>query len=291
MKLSSFLPIRRLAILGPGLLGGSIGLAAHERKLAKEIVVWGRRKQSALEAVKCKAAHRVAQTPLEAVYQADLVILCTPVNVMPQLVKEFQSNLPTHSILTDVGSAKYQVSKKITQILNKRSTYIGSHPMAGAEKDGISAARADLFDGTVCILTPETQSHLSEVKKLSAFWEAIGCRTRILTPATHDQIVSSISHLPHLTAAALMNLVGKRRKKAVDFIGNGFRDMTRIASGPPEMWAQIALNNRNEIQLCIDELIEELKGLRKLLAKTSEKDLSAYLGKAKKLRDKLKQRF
>jgi cyclohexadieny/prephenate dehydrogenase len=289
--MSSFKPFQRIAIIGPGLLGGSIGMAVRKRKLAKEVVAWGRRIESAREAVKRRAADVAAETPAEAVKGADLVIICTPVGSMQSLAREMKPKLAKGCIVTDVGSTKYDVVKHLSHILSGKACFIGSHPMAGAERDGIQAARANLFDGSVCILTPLPRTRTAPLKRLADFWQALGCQLRSTTPAEHDEIVAYISHLPHLTAAALVNLVGHRKAEAYNFIGNGFRDMTRIASGPAEMWTEIAMSNHEEIRRCTDRLIEELETIRRSLANRSDIELRAYLRRAKQQRDDLKHRF
>lgn len=147
-----FMPplIRQLTLLGPGLLGGSLGLAVKRRKLARKVVIWGRRLESAEAAVRRGAADRVALTPGEAVQGSDLIILCTPVGAMPVIAREFRSKLAKGALVTDVASTKYDIVKQLSVILAGRATYIGSHPMAGAEKEGIQAARSNLFEGATC---------------------------------------------------------------------------------------------------------------------------------------------
>jgi len=291
MKSTRAKPFRRVAILGPGLLGGSLGLAIRRRKLAAEVVAWSRRVEAGREAVARGAADRVVATPAEAVKGADLVLLCTPVGAMPSLAREMRSRLGRRCIVTDVGSTKYEVVKQLSTILAGRAAYIGSHPMAGAEKDGLRSARADLFEGAVCILTPLPRSKSATIQRLGDFWQSLGCTLKTTTPAQHDEIVAYISHLPHLAAAALVNLVLHRRPDAFDFIGNGFRDMTRIACGPAEMWSEIALSNRDEIRRCVDRMIEELETVRRHVANVSALELRTYLRKAREQRSDLKHRF
>jgi cyclohexadieny/prephenate dehydrogenase len=284
-------PFRRIAILGPGLLGGSIGRAAVRYKLAREVVMWGRRIESSRAAVRLKAATFAAVTPQEAVQGADLVVLCTPVGAMPELARSFRSKLLKGAIVTDVGSTKYEIVKQLSTILAGRATFIGSHPMAGSEKDGLEASRADLFEGSVCILTPLPRTRTIPLVRLTEFWEALGCSMRSCSPAAHDEIVAYISHLPHLVAAALVNLVNRRNDGAFDFIGNGFRDSTRIAGGPAEMWSEIVLSNQEEIRRSLDLMIEELETIRRDVANSSLLDLRTYLRQAKQKREELKHRF
>lgn len=283
--------IRQIAILGPGLLGGSIGLAVRKRKLANQVIVWGRRIESAQAAVKREAADKIAMTPKEAVRNADIIILCTPVGVMSELAKDFRSELRRDSIVTDVASTKYDIVKQLSTILSGKTTYIGSHPMAGGEKEGLMAAHANLFKGSVCILTPQLKTKKAPLQKLAAFWEKLGCRIRMVSPIKHDELVAHISHLPHLVAAGMMNLIHHRKSESFDFIGNGFRDVTRIAAGSPEMWSEIVRNNREEIRRALDLMIEELENIRRHLINVSDAELKVYLRQAKQKRDELDHQF
>ena len=275
---------QKLAILGPGLLGGSIGLAARKHRAAGRIVVWGRRVEAAREAVKRGAAHEMALTPAEAVRGADLVILCTTVEAMPSVAREMRPGLKRGALVTDVGSTKYDVVRQVGAILAGRATWIGSHPMAGGEREGFRAARADLFERATCLITPLPRSRPAAVARLVAFWEALGGRVASLSPVQHDEVVALISHVPHLAAAALVNLVSRRKSPALDCVGNGFRDMTRIAAGSPDMWTGIVMSNREEIRRGLEALIEELETLRREVANGSAAELRALLGRAREVR-------
>lgn len=279
---------RQLTLLGPGLLGGSIGLAARKRKIAKKVVMWGRRLESAEVAVRQGAADWAAPTLGEAVRGADLVVLCTPVGSMVKLTREFRSELTPKTLVTDVASTKNNIVKQLSKILMCKAPYIGSHPMAGAEREGLQSARSTLFEGAVCILTPQSRVHKMEMKRLADFWRALGCRIRVMTPAEHDKRVAYISHVPHLVAAAMVNGVSRRKASAFDCIGNGFRDMTRIASGSAEMWSEIVLSNRKEIQQCVGYLMEELEIVRRYITHASEPELRAYLRRARRWREKFR---
>ena len=281
---------QKLAILGPGLLGGSIGLAARKRRVAVRVVVWGRRVEAAREAVKRGVAHEMALTPADAVRGADLVVLCTTVEAMPAVAKAMRPGLKRGALVTDVGSTKYDVVRHLCVILTGRATWIGSHPMAGGEREGLRAARADLFEKATCLITPLPRSRPVAVARLAAFWEALGGRVTSLSPAQHDEVVALVSHVPHLAAAALVNLVSRRKPSALDCVGNGFRDMTRIAAGSPDMWTGIVMSNREEIRRGIKMLIEELEGLGREIANASSGELRAFLGRAKEIRNGLRHR-
>lgn len=284
-KASSF---RRVAILGPGLLGGSLGLALRRHRLAREVVIWGRRGEVARQAVACRAAHRAASSPEDAVRGADLVILCTPAETMSELVRGFRSHLRRGALVTDVGSTKREVVRRLSALLAGRAVYIGSHPMAGGERDGLAAARPNLFEGSLCILTPRARTPTAALQRLAELWEAIGCRVRTVPPARHDAITARISHAPHLAAAALINMVAHDDPGALDFIGNGFRDMTRIAGGPAEMWTGIVLSNSENIRGALGALIRELEAVRRDIARGSKSRLLAFLRQAREHRNRLR---
>ncbi len=281
-------PFRRVAILGPGLLGGSLGLALRRQRLAREVVIWGRRGEVARQAVACRAAHRAAPSPEEAVRGADLVVLCTPVETMPELARVFRRHLRRGVLVTDVGSTKREVARRLSALLAGRAIYIGSHPMAGGERDGLAAARPNLFEGSVCFLAPRPRTPTAALQRLAKMWEAVGCRVRAVSPSRHDAIAARISHAPHLAAAALVNMVARDDPGALDFIGNGFRDMTPIAGGPAEMWAGIVMSNPGNIRDALGALIRELEAVRCDIARGSKPRLLAFLRQAREQRARLR---
>ncbi len=273
----------KLTILGPGLLGGSIGLAARHRKVAGRVVVWARRPEAADQAYKLGAADEATTDLSRATDGADLIVLAVPIGAMPALAKQ----LPATAVVTDVGSVKYTIVNTLTHLLPK---FVGSHPMTGSEQAGIEAARRDLFDGAVCIVTPREDTDPAALKRVFEFWKSLGCQVRTLAPLQHDEIVARISHLPHLVAAAVVNVVCSDGAHPLNFVGPGFKDFTRIASGPPEMWTEIAVENREEIARALDALMDELGKLRAALKNADAIELRAMLKRAKHYRDELRFR-
>lgn len=271
-------------------MGGSIGLAARRRRIARRITVWGRRPEAAHDAVAAGAAHEAAATPADAVRGADLILLCTTVEAMPRVARAMRPGLARGALVTDVGSTKRDVVRRVGALLAGCATWIGSHPMAGGEREGLRAARADLFKGATCIVTPTSDSPAHGLRRIREFWEALGGRSVVMSPAEHDAVVALVSHVPHLAAAALVNVVGRGNPAALRCAGNGFRDMTRIASGSPEMWAGIARSNRTEIRRGLGKLIAELQGFARELTDGSGERVRARLNRAKALRDDLKSR-
>jgi len=282
--------LRKLTILGPGLLGGSIGLAARHRKVAERVVVWARRPDAADEAYKLGAADQTARDVKQAVADADLVVLATPISAMRPLVEQMKHALPRGCVVTDVGSVKYAVVNALTDALDGVARFVGSHPMAGSEQSGIEAARRDLFDGAVCIVTPREDTDKAALQVVYDFWKALGCAVRTLDPVEHDEIVARISHLPHIVAAAVINVVCSDGDHPLNFVGPGFKDFTRIASGPHEMWTEICLENREEIGRALEALIEELGKMRAALENADAVELHAMLKRAKHFRDELRFR-
>jgi prephenate dehydrogenase len=275
--------LRKLTILGPGLLGGSIGLAARHRKIAGRVAVWARRQEAADEAYKIGAADEATTDLFRATDGADLTVLAVPIGAMPALAKQ----LPATAVVTDVGSVKYTIVNTLSHLLPK---FVGAHPMAGSEQAGLEAARRELFDNGVCIVTPRDDTDKAALNLVFDFWKSIGCQVRTLGPQQHDEIVARISHLPHLVAAAVVNVVCSDGAHPLNFVGPGFKDFTRIASGPPDMWTEIAIENRQEISRALDALIDDLGRLRAALENADAIELRAMLKRAKHYRDELRFR-
>jgi len=252
-----------VAILGPGLIGGSLALALAERGLAKRLMIYARSPRALDEIRLASVDAELTGNPSEAVADADIVILCVPIEAMAGLTHEFREALKPGAFVTDVGSVKGSVVRDLEPLLENHALWIGSHPMAGSERNGFAAARADLFEGATVILTPTPQTPREAQRRGEKFWTALGANLAILSPEKHDQMVAAISHIPHLIAAALVN-------HAVTFgdlalAGGGFRDTTRIASGSPELWTEIFLANSEATSLQARHLIAQLIDLETAL--------------------------
>lgn len=281
---------RQLTILGPGLLGGSIGLAARHRKVAQRVVIWARRPDAADEAWKLGAADEATTDLRKATHDADLLVLATPIGTMAPLAQQFASYLTPGCVVTDVGSVKYPVVTALSATLHGRARFVGSHPMAGSEQAGIEAARRELFEKAVCIVTPTDETDKDALELVYEFWKDIGCQVRTLSPTEHDEIIARVSHLPHVVAAAVVNVVCNDGAHPLNFVGPGFKDFSRIASGPPEMWTEICQQNRQEIGRALDAVIAELGKLRAALENNDGVELKAMLKRAKHFRDELRFR-
>src|SRR5215210_7727403 len=193
---------KRLSIIGVGLLGGSIGLATKSAAMGCHLVGYGHRRETLDKALASGTIDEAAGTIAEAVQGADLVILCTPVGLFRRNLADIAGSLAKGAIVTDVGSTKRSVVKAAAELLPKHASFVGSHPMAGSEKRGVEFARADLFQGARCILTPNESTDADAINSVEQFWQALGMRTTRLSPADHDRLVCDISHLPHALAAS-----------------------------------------------------------------------------------------
>jgi prephenate dehydrogenase len=279
---------RKITIIGVGLLGGSIGLAVRRRKLAREVAGFVRRPASLKDCERAGALDYATTDLLAAVSGADLVILCTPLAQMRALTEQFLPALKRGAIVTDVGSVKADVVRELEALVAKVGAhFVGSHPMAGGEKMGVLASRADLYVSAACVVTPTKKSNAAAVRKIEQFWKSLGALTLRLDAAKHDLLVSRTSHLPHVTAAALASLVlnPASPKPQAALCANGFRDTTRIASGSPEMWRDIALANRKNLSQSVDAFVAELKKFQAALKRGDAKAIEQFFLTAKQRRD------
>ena len=279
-----------IAIIGTGLIGGSIGLALKERRLASSVIGVGHRKVSINKALKINAIDEGTLKVEEAVKQADIVILATSVSLIPDYAKKIIPLMKKSAILTDVGSTKdYIVSQVNNEIKiksdGKNLNFIGAHPLAGSEHRGIGSARSDLFEGSVCVLTPTSDNSKRCITKLSNMWKALGAEISIMTSAKHDEILAFVSHLPHFVASSLTSVIGKKHWK---FASSGLRDTTRIASGDPELWLSISKQNKKEIIEALKCFSEEVKCTINDLERGKDNKILEKLKKAKTARDKKK---
>ncbi len=279
----------KITIVGVGLLGGSLGLAVKHRRLARQVAGYVRREASIKDCEKAGAVDFATTDLPAAVWDADLVILCTPLAQMRSLVKQLLPALKRGTIVTDVGSVKASVVKDVELLIEKAGAhFVGSHPMAGAEQAGISAARADLFECAMCVVTPTKRTHRAALRQVEQFWKSVGGRLLSLTPEMHDALVSRSSHLPHVVAATLAASVldPKHSKQQAALCATGFRDTTRVASGSPEMWRDIALANRAQLRGALDEFVRELQRVQKILRRGKAAEVEDLFQTAKERRDR-----
>lgn len=263
------------------------------------VCLWGRRDQAVADA-RDSGVKEASADLAESVRGADLIILASPVGAMAQILTAVAAESDLSGVLiTDVGSVKVAPLDQLRKITQETGAiYIGSHPMAGSEQAGIRAAKADLFQGAACVITPDLDDSLAlqeqnyeehyeeRVSQLMSFWESIGCRCHRTSAIQHDEVMARISHLPHMLAS-VGALVGLRYPDFAELAGNGLRDTTRVASGHPAMWAEIMLSNRDAMKAPIEESIKHLREMLALLENSSEEELTDVLDQAKQLRDQL----
>ncbi len=279
---------KKVSLIGVGLLGGSLGLALKRRRLAESVVGFVRRAASIAESESLGAVDHATRNLQSAVTGAELIVFCTPLAQMRPLAERMLPFLKPGVIITDVGSVKGKLVQDLETLFSRaRAHFIGSHPLAGGEKTGVAEARAELFTNAVCVITPTRRSNKAALLKVEALWRSAGSRLVRLTPEAHDELVSRSSHLPHVLAAQLANFVLSAdwpREQAM-LCANGFRDTTRVASGSPEMWRDIALANRENLVRALAIFTERLNEFRRALKTGNHRAVSKFFEQAKDRRD------
>lgn len=270
----------KVAIVGTGLIGGSLALAIKKRGLAREIVGVSRHKKS-LSLAKRRGAIDSGSQDLAIIKGADLVIISTPVDIILNLAPKIRAFLKRECIVTDVGSTKEQIVKKLEKIF---PNFVGSHPLAGSEKRSIANAQALLFRDSLCLLTPTKRTNKKALRKMDILWKKVGARTLFLNPGTHDRVLAFVSHLPHIAAFSLIDAVPADFLK---FGSGGLKDTTRIAASDSELWAEIFLSNRKNILQAIKILEKNISRINSLIKTKDKKKLSVILKRAKEKREVL----
>lgn len=280
--------IQRLAVVGVGLLGGSLALAARAQGLAREIVGVGRDRGRLEAPLRAGAVDRVTTSVAEGVRDADVIVLAATVLANERLLGEVWGAMAPGALVTDVGSTKRGIVSAAERLAaGQPRAFVGSHPMAGSEQSGFGVARADLFRGATVIVTPTDASDPAAVKGVTALWEALGARVSVLDPDTHDRVVAAISHLPHVAAWALIDAVGRFEPGALAFAARGFKDTTRIAASDPAMWTDILLGNRDAIVASLAAFRRALDDLEGLVTAGDRAGIEALLARMKAQREGL----
>ena len=257
------------------MLGGSVGLAVRQRLPGCRVIGCGPNDKHLIEAKSRGAVEEWTLDLAQAVEHADAVIVCTPVGVMPAVFSAIAARLKPSAIVSDVGSTKASVAAAGEQFLGRQ--FVGSHPMAGSEKAGIAAARADLLPGATCVVTPTPASDAAVVERVCAFWQALGMNIIQHDPAEHDRLVALVSHLPHAVAAAVVAI---QEPGSLALHGKGFLDATRIAAGDSALWADILMHNRENMIQSLDLLMDELANFSLILQSDDTDALRQWLDRA-----------
>jgi prephenate dehydrogenase len=276
--------ITTLTIVGVGLIGGSIGLAAKRRGLVERVVGVGRQPDSLDRARAVGAIDEGCLDLAAALRQADVAVFCTPVDRIAEQVLTGAASCPPGALLTDAGSTKAAIVAAVDGRLPPGVAFVGSHPLAGSEKRGPEHADADLFQDRLTVVTPTRHSDPAAVERTVAFWRALGSRVRLLSPEEHDQALALTSHLPHLVAAALAGILPPELR---DLTATGFRDTTRVAAGDPSLWTGIFAQNRAAVLAALQTLAGRLAEFRSALEDGDRQALDTLLAQAKKVRDAL----
>ncbi len=253
----------KAVIIGPGLIGGSLGLAMKAESLADHVVGVGRRQCSLDAAIRVGAIDEGTLDANVAVGDADLVVLATAVGLAPRQAADLLPRMRSSAVVTDVGSVKRSICDAVAECFKdatKGVCFVGGHPLAGSEQRGVEAARADLFREAICILTPDrrTDPELKAARTVRSLWEAVGSRVLEMTPERHDRLLAQVSHLPHVVAAALVNAISD---EALEIAGRGFLDTTRVASGDAGLWVDICLANQQQLSLALRAFSDETRTL------------------------------
>jgi prephenate dehydrogenase len=275
----------RVAILGGGLLGGSLALALRRNFPGLPVSLWARRAETVVEA-RARGIEAATHDLAEAVEGADLVVLSTPVGAMAGVLAAAQTaGMSREALVTDVGSVKAAPHRSLRPLIAAGGgRFIGSHPMAGSEQGGIGAAAAGLFEGAACLLTDDEAVGEPFAGRLERFWRALGCRVAWLGADEHDALVGRISHFPHLVAAVAAKVALEHVADA-RFGGGGLRDTTRVAGGNPAMWAEIVIENREALRGVVRRGIDELTEMLAMLEAGDQEAVRRWLEVAKELRD------
>jgi prephenate dehydrogenase len=275
---------RKVAVIGVGLIGGSLAKAIKKNKLAKEVVGVSQGQQTLNSAITDGAIDQGYHDVSKAVANADLVILAAPVGIIEGMLSTIGPHLRRGCIVTDVGSSKKSVVYAAQKFLPNTVYFVGSHPLAGSEKVGIKNASAELFQGATCIMTPTETTHRLAKERVKLLWSKVGAQVKFMSPEEHDKALGYVSHLPHMVAFALMAAVPN---EFLPYAAQGLKDTTRIAASSPQMWNDIALSNKKVVVNAIDEVVKNLSVIRKAISTNDQKTLLNVLKDAKTKRDSL----
>ncbi len=274
------LPFKRIGIYGVGLLGGSLGLALKASSLDVEITGIGRSEERLQMALDKGVIDSFTCDPGSVSPLLDALVLCTPVRLAPTALISTLPSLTDDAVITDVGSTKNMLVRACEAAAGERF-FVGSHPMAGSHKTGVCAARADLFDNKICVVTETEHSNAPSVDAIAQLWELIGMRVIRMSPDEHDRLAAHSSHLPHIIAAAMCHAASTQGKDIEMLLGDGFRDSTRIALGDPDMWVDICIENREPILSAIESLQSVLSDFYEAIDAADENAIRDFLTEAR----------
>jgi prephenate dehydrogenase len=280
--------LQRLTVIGVGLIGSSFALKLKQLGLVDEVVGCGRNRDNLIRAIELGVIDRAESDPTLAVADADLVILAVPLGSIAPIYKRIQPYLSRNAIVTDVGSAKASVISEIAGLLGEcPANFVPGHPIAGRERSGVEAADSELYQQHRVILTPLTHTNTEAITQVSQLWQAVGAQVSMMTASYHDEVFAATSHLPHLLAFALVDMLNEHPElgNVFQYTAGGFRDFTRIASSDAAMWRDIAIQNHSAILKWLEAYQAELDKLAELLKKQDATELHQLFTAAKTARD------
>lgn len=273
---------KQMTVIGVGLMGGSLAIAAKRAGMVKTVVGYSKRRGDMYKAISMGVLDRCCLTLPRAVEEADLVVLATPVGTFEPLAKAMSGYLKKGAIVTDVGSVKGDLVSRIEKHIPDHAMFVGGHPMVGLQKSGVSSALPNFFDHSTLILTPTSKTDPAATRKVAQLWKGVGAKVVEMDPHKHDQIMSVVSHLPHFLAYASMELFNHSRaaQNALPYAAGGLRDFTRIAKSSPEMWHDIFRLNKETLFAALDSYQAILESFKKAIitAKPREEGRSQYEG-------------
>ncbi len=275
---------RKVAIVGVGLIGGSIGLALRQRGLAQQVVGIGRRQSSLDRALACQAIDEASTELDEGVAGAELVVVATPVAAVADHVCQALAAVPEDCLVTDAGSTKGAICAAVESRLQDAGRFVGSHPLAGDHRTGPEHARGDLLEGKTVVVTPTQSTPAETIAKVELFWQNLGARVTKLAPVEHDEALAATSHLPHLMASAL---AAATPEEWLALAATGWADTTRVAAADPELWTQVLAQNKPAVLAALGRLSEQLEKLEANLLEENWSELRESLQNGKRIRDAL----
>ncbi len=262
MRVQALDRLGTVAIVGVGLIGGSIGLALRELGLAERVMGIGRREANLAEAVRIGAIDAATTDLAAGVAEADVVVICTPVTEIAEAVRIAAEHGQGDVLVTDAGSTKLRIVEAVERVPSAARVFVGSHPIAGSERKGVTHARADLFEGRSCVLTPTVRTPHDRLQRARSFWVDLGCRVLELGPAEHDDVLALTSHLPHAVAAALAATVPA---EALPMAAGAYRDGTRVAGSDATLWAGIFRENKGPTLQALTRFQEQINAFRRAM--------------------------
>lgn len=279
---------QKAAIVGIGLIGSSLARVLRRRGIAERIAGAARSVKTRQTALALGVVDEAFENPREAVKNADIVFVCTPVGAIAETIGGFMTALKPGAVVTDVGSVKEEIIKQTLPLLRPDIHFVPAHPVAGTEKSGPENGFVELFEGRWCILTPLAQTDRPAVSAVRAVWESAGMKVEEMSAARHDKVMALMSHLPHLIAYTIVgtaaDLETETREDVIKYAAGGFRDFTRIAGSDPVMWRDIFLNNTEAVLDCLQRFSEDLTLLQKAIRQKDGVALQDWFARTRAIR-------